>query len=161
MGRNFKAVAVGGTFDSLHKGHKALLLKAFEVGEHVLIGLCSDEFAKTLNKSHPTASYAQRLKELKAFLNQADLLARAEIVSLNDAYGPALLSESIEALVVSKETESTTVTLNRKRKTIGLPPLRIVVVDLVPARDGLPISTTRIRRGEVNKEGSLLKSCSK
>lgn len=161
MGRNFKTVAVGGTFDSLHKGHKTFLLKAFEVGEHILIGLCSDEFAKTLKKSHPMASYAQRLKELKAFLNQADLLARAEIVSLNDAYGPALFSESIEALVVTEETESTAIVLNKKRKTAGLPPLKIVVVDLVPAEDGLPISATRIRRGEVNKEGSLLKSCSK
>jgi len=161
MGRSFKVVAVGGTFDSLHKGHKTLLLKAFEVSEHVLIGLCSDEFAKTLKKSHPTASYAQRLGELRAFLNQADLLVRAEIVLLSDAYGPALFSESIEALVVSKETESPAIVLNKKRKIAGLPLLKIVVVDLVPAKDGLPISTTRIRRGEVDKEGSLLESCSK
>ena len=161
MGRSFKVAAVGGTFDSLHKGHKTLLLKAFEVGEHVLIGLSSDEFAKTLKKSHPTASYAARLKELRAFLKRADLLALAEIVSLNDAFGPALFSGSIEALIVSKETQPTAIALNKKRKVTGLPPLKIVVVDLVPAEDGLPISTTRIRRGEVNKEGSLLESCSK
>ncbi|RLI21218.1 phosphopantetheine adenylyltransferase, partial [Candidatus Bathyarchaeota archaeon] len=36
MTRKFKAVAVGGTFDEFHRGHRALLSKAFEVGERVL-----------------------------------------------------------------------------------------------------------------------------
>ncbi|MEM2673784.1 MAG: adenylyltransferase/cytidyltransferase family protein, partial [Candidatus Bathyarchaeia archaeon] len=39
----FRVVAVGGTFDELHKGHKTLLMTAFEHGENVLIGLCTDE----------------------------------------------------------------------------------------------------------------------
>ncbi|MEM2081946.1 MAG: adenylyltransferase/cytidyltransferase family protein, partial [Candidatus Bathyarchaeia archaeon] len=37
--KRFRKVAVGGTFDELHKGHKALLMKAFEIGTRVLIGL--------------------------------------------------------------------------------------------------------------------------
>ncbi|MEM3613348.1 MAG: adenylyltransferase/cytidyltransferase family protein, partial [Candidatus Bathyarchaeia archaeon] len=65
--KRFKVVAVGGTFDELHKGHKALLLKAFEVGEQVLIGLCTDDFVAKMNKPHIVASYEERLKELKAF----------------------------------------------------------------------------------------------
>ena len=41
----FDIVATGGTFDILHKGHYMLLLKAFEVGRHVIIGVSSDNYA--------------------------------------------------------------------------------------------------------------------
>ena len=75
----FRTVGVGGTFDEFHKGHEALLMKAFEIGEQVLIGLCSDEFVKKLDKPHPTVPYAERLQELKAFLREHGFLERAKI----------------------------------------------------------------------------------
>ena len=158
MERKFKTVAVGGTFDEFHKGHRALLMKAFEVGEQVLIGLCSDEFVKKLSKPHLTASYEQRLKELKAFLYIHDFLKRAKIIPLNDVYGVTLSKGCVEALVVSKETESTAAKINEERKKLGLPPLNIVVIDMVPSENHVPISTTRIRRGEIDREGLLLKT---
>jgi len=34
----YKLVAMGGTFDSFHKGHKILIKKAFEVADKVIIG---------------------------------------------------------------------------------------------------------------------------
>ncbi len=42
----FKGVAVGGSFDPFHKGHRELLTKAFEIGEKVFIGVVSDKFSK-------------------------------------------------------------------------------------------------------------------
>ncbi|MBS7639613.1 MAG: phosphopantetheine adenylyltransferase [Candidatus Bathyarchaeia archaeon] len=152
----FKVVAVGGTFDELHKGHKALLKMAFESGEKVWIGLCTDEFAKKLRKNHEIASYEYRVRELMEFLNHLGVSSRAEIIPLSDPYGPAATSAEIEALVVSKETEPRAREINTVRVRNGLKPLEIIVIDMVPAEDQIPISTTRIRRGEIDRNGRLI-----
>jgi len=159
MQKKFKTVGVGGTFDEFHKGHRALLMKAFEVGEHVMIGMSSDEFVKEMNKPHKTASYTQRLRDLREFLNEHGLLERVEIIPIDDPSGGVLLSKNpIEALIVSKETEPTALEINEKRKEIGLAPLQIVVINMVPSENHFAISTTRIREGEIDREGHLLKS---
>ncbi|MEM1660824.1 MAG: phosphopantetheine adenylyltransferase [Candidatus Bathyarchaeia archaeon] len=154
----FKTVAVGGTFDEFHKGHRTLLLKAFEVGERVLIGLCTDDFVKKLGKPHVVAPYEQRLEELKAFLGERGLINRAEIIPLDDVYGVTLSPGCVEALVVSRETEPTAIKINEERRKRGLTPLAIIVVEMVPAENHVPISTTRIRMGEIDREGRLLKT---
>ncbi len=155
--KKFRKVAVGGTFDEFHRGHKVLLMKAFEIGEHVLIGLCTDEFVEKMGKPHVTPPYEERLKELRAFLKALDLSDRAEIIPLNDPYGSTLTDTCIEALVVSEETEKTALKINQKRSAARLPPLTIVTIKMVPAENYKPISTTRIREGEIDREGHLLK----
>ncbi|MFX1363031.1 MAG: phosphopantetheine adenylyltransferase [Promethearchaeota archaeon] len=157
MQKKFQTVAVGGTFDEFHKGHRILVLKAFEVGERVLIGISSNQFVEKLDKPHPTASYEQRLKALKDFLRQHQLIKRARIVQLNDIYGVTLSEGCVEALIVSKETEPTALKINKKRRENGLPQLQIVVIDMVPSENCFPISTTRIYWGEIDREGHLLR----
>ncbi len=156
--KKFRKVAVGGTFDELHKGHRRLLVKAFEIGEKVLIGLCTDEFVKKMGKPHVTASYEARLKELHAFLEKSSLNDKAEIIPLNDPYGNTLTDKCIEALVVSEETEKVAIQINQKRSEAQLPSLEIVTIRMVPAENYKPISTTRIRKGEIDREGHLLKN---
>jgi pantetheine-phosphate adenylyltransferase len=156
--KKFRKVAVGGTFDEFHRGHKVLLIKAFEIGEHVLIGLCTDEFVEKLGKPHMTASYEERLKELLTFLEVLGLSDKAEIVPLNDHYGVTVTDKCIDALVVSEETEKTAIKINQKRSEARLPPLTIVTIKMVPAENYIPISTTRIREGEIDREGHLLRS---
>jgi len=155
--RKFKVVAVGGTFDELHKGHRALLMKAFEVGEHILIGLCSDKLVESLMKPHVTAPYNERLRELNEFLNKTGFLERAEIMPLNDPFGITLSEGCLEALVVSRETEPMARRINAERARKGLKQLEIVVIDMVPSENHAPISTTRIRRGEIDREGRIIK----
>ncbi|MGD8546071.1 MAG: pantetheine-phosphate adenylyltransferase [Candidatus Bathyarchaeota archaeon] len=156
MQKKFKTVAVGGTFDEFHKGHRTLLTKAFEVGEKVLIGISSDKFAERMNKPHATSSYKQRFNELMDFLCKHQLTERAEIIQLNDSYGITLSKGCIEALIVSKETETTARKINEKRREMGMPLLQIVVIDMVPSENHFPISTTRIYWGEIDREGHLL-----
>jgi len=157
MGRKFNAVLVGGTFDEFHRGHQALIMKAFEVSERVIIGLSSDQLARELRKNHEVASYEQRLKELRSFLRTQGVFDRAKIVPLDTPYGITLSTTIAEALVVSKETEHVGITINNKRVASGIKPLDLVVIDMVPAEDCIPISTTRIRHGEIDREGHLLK----
>jgi len=157
MNRKFNTVLVGGTFDEFHKGHQALIMKAFEVGKRVMIGLSSDQLARELRKNHEVASYEQRLKDLRNFLKAQSVFDRSKIVPLDTPYGITLSTTIAEALVVSKETEPRAIDINKKRKASGIKPLELVVIDMVPAEDCNPISTTRIRRGEIDREGHLLK----
>jgi pantetheine-phosphate adenylyltransferase len=154
--KKYEKVAVGGTFDKLHRGHKALLSKAFEIGEKVVIGLSSDEFVAKMGKPHITATYNERLKELESFLEKNGLAKRAEIAPLNDSYGLTIAGKGLNALVVSKETESITGKINKLRVEAGFPPLKIVSISMVPAENCNPISTTRIRSGEIDRNGHVL-----
>jgi pantetheine-phosphate adenylyltransferase len=159
--KKFQKVAVGGTFDELHMGHKTLLGRAFEVGDKVIIGLSSDEFVSKMGKPHETASYNERRKELKTFLELSGLAARAKIVPLNDPCGLTISGKGLEALVVSKETQKTAERINEKRQKAGLAPLEIVAVNMVPAENNTPISTTRIRYGEIDRNGHMLRTLQK
>lgn len=156
MQRRFRNVAVGGTFDELHKGHAALLMKAFDVGQHVYVGLSSNALVEKMGKPHVTALYRERLRDLKDFLFQHGLLERSEIVPLNDAYGMTLTRDKLEALIVSKETEPVATRINDIRKGAGLPPLTVVVIEMVPSENHTSISTTRIRLGQIDRQGRLL-----
>lgn len=155
MARKFNTVLVGGTFDEFHKGHRALITTAFEAAERVMIGLSSDPLARELRKNHEIATYEVRLKELRRFLRKLGVFERAKIVPLDTAYGVTLSTTIADALVLSKETEPVGMDINKKRKASGLKPLELVVINMVPAEDRVPISTTRIRRGEIDREGHL------
>ena len=151
-----KLVSVGGTFDVMHKGHWFLLEETFNVGERVIVGVTTDEFVAKLHKNHVVDSYENRLREVVDFLERRGFLERAILVPLNDPYGPTLDSDEIEGIVVSEETESTAEEINRIRVSRGKKPLLIFVVTMVLAEDGKPISSTRIRRQEVDRYGHLV-----
>jgi pantetheine-phosphate adenylyltransferase len=159
--KKFKKVAVGGTFDELHRGHKALLDMAFEVGDKVVIGLSSDAFVSKMSKPHKTATYDERRRELAAFIEASGLDGKVEIVPLDDPFGLTISCKGLEALVVSKETEKTAEAINQRRRKAGLAPLEIVIVNMVPAENNTPISTTRIRSGEIDRNGHMLKAAQK
>ena len=154
--KRLRLVSVGGTFDALHKGHWFLLEEAFKVAGRVIIGLSTDDFAWELHKPHHVDCYEKRLGDLKRFLAERDLIHRAGIIPLKDPYGPTIDSYDIEGIVVSEETEPRAEEINRLRAAKGRRPLLIFCIKMVLAEDGKPISSTRIRKQEVDRYGKLI-----
>ena len=156
LNRRLKLVSVGGTFDVMHKGHWILLEECFKVGERVVVGLTTDEFVEEMKKSHPVDCYEKRLRELNRFLMERGLEKRTTIVPLKDPYGPTIESDEIEGLIVSEETEPVAEEINKLRVGRGKKPLLMIVITMVLAEDGKPITSTRIRKQEVDRYGRLL-----
>jgi len=152
----FDLVAMGGTFDVLHRGHRKLLKQAFAIGRRVMIGVTTDEFARTLHKPHRFDPYPKRKKYLERLLSRWGVLSRAEIVPLYDRFGLTIRNSHIDALVVSRRTLKTAYEINAKRKARGLKPIAVDPIDLILAEDRRPISSTRIRRGRIDREGRLV-----
>lgn len=148
--KKYDKVAVGGTFDKFHDGHKKLLETAFDIGNKIEIGVTSDEFG---GLKGDIDSCQERMDNLKSFFaDKSDF----EVIPLNDPYGTTIYDSDFEAIVVSEETEPTAIEINKIRVSKGMKPLDIVVVSFVLAYDGTPISSTRIRRGEINQRGMSL-----
>jgi len=149
--KKYNKVAVGGTFDKFHDGHKKLLSTAFDIGKEIEIGVTSDAFG---GLKGDIDSCKERMSNLKSFFADKSNFV---VVPLEDPYGTTIYDGDFEAIVVSEETEPTAVKINEIRISKGMNPLDIVVVSFVLAYDGNPISSTRIRSGEINQKGNFIK----
>ena len=151
--KKVKKVVVGGTFEILHKGHKAFLKKAFELGK-VSIGLTSDIMAKE-RKKREVKNFKLRKKQLKDFIFK-EFSEKPEIVKIEDKFGFAI-ERDFDFIVVSPETYKMAVEINKERQKRNKKPIKIAEIKFVLAEDRKPISATRILKGEIDREGNLLK----
>lgn len=148
-------VAIGGTFDPLHDGHKKLLNRVFELSEggEIVIGVTSDTMART-NKTRVVLPYKTRAENVRQHMYE-EYGADVRIAELNDRYGPTL-NEDFNYIVISPETYPVALKINELRKERGKKPITIVKVEHLKAADGKLISSTRIKAGEIDEHGSLL-----
>jgi len=142
--------ALGGTFNVLHEGHKALLDKAFNESDHVLIGLTSDAMAS--GSRDLVIPYGLRLKALEDYLSTKN--ETWEIREITDIFGPAVEIEDLDILVVSEETYANGVALNNERIRRGMHPLSISVLRMVNCGNGDRIRASDIVAGRTSKKGS-------
>jgi pantetheine-phosphate adenylyltransferase len=151
---DFLLVAMGGTFDIIHKGHMALLSEAFSISSKVIIGLTSDNLAKKKGKK-TLNNYEKRFESLTNIIHTNFPHRSFQISKLDDDFGPAVLEENVEALIVSDETCNQGNILNQLRMAKNLPPVKVIIVPMTLAQDGHRISTTRIKNLEIDVEGNL------
>ena len=151
----YDLVALGGTFDLIHKGHMALLEKSFSISSKAIIGLTSDDLALQKGKKLIN-NYSSRSSNLSLVIKKNFPKAIYEISKLENDFGPAVLEGNVQALVVSEETSYQGSVLNKLRSQKNLSKVDIVTVPMVLANDGSRISTTRIRKSEIDEEGNLV-----
>jgi pantetheine-phosphate adenylyltransferase len=154
--QRLKTVTVAGTFDVMHKGHWFLLEEAFNIADKVIIGITTDRFASSMKKGHDIDPYDVRLGEVGKYLQKKGMLERASFFPLDDPYGPAINNDGLEGILVSEETEKGAEAINQIRVKHGMRPLLIFVMKMVLADDGKPISSTRVRKQEVDRYGRLI-----
>lgn len=151
-------VLIAGTFDGLHAGHRTLLTEAFRVGDRVTIGVTSDAFvAKFKSQTQKTIkSYQERTHNLEIWLRKQQLFERATIIPIDDPYEPAASMKNLDALIVTSETRERGEEINNLRQGLALSPLALIEVPMVPAEDGEPVSSTRLRNREIDPDGRLV-----
>lgn len=145
-------VCVGGTFNRLHAGHRALLAAAADLGDLVRVGVTTDAFVRReRGPKAPVRPYRERAADVRAFCRTV-APRRVRVVPLSDPLAP-VRSQEFDCIVVSPETLPVAERINRLRLDRGAGALKVVVVPLVQAFDGEAISSSRVAAGEIDAEG--------
>jgi pantetheine-phosphate adenylyltransferase len=145
-----KVVALGGTFDLFHRGHRLLLSFAASLGKKLIVGVASDRFAS--GKNHSVEPFETRLNNVLSFLQEKRV--EFELFKLDDFAGPSVSLEE-GTLLATSETLGNSILINKIRSEKGLRPLEILLAPLLEAEDSYPISSSRIRKGEIDEKGFL------
>lgn len=143
-------VIVGGSWDRFHAGHRYILLAALEHGKRVDVGITSDDMLARKIDHRDFDPFDERQAAVTQFLGRmgAD---RANTMRIDDFRGNAVREG--DALVVTDETRKNADRINKERESEGRPPLDIVELSRITGTDGEVISATRIRAGDIDRDG--------
>ena len=154
--KTYKHAIIGGTFDRLHNGHRALLQMALEKADRITVALAVPGFAAQKELTQLIQSFDVRQRQLEAFL--APYQNRSAIIPLYDPYGPAAYEKSFDAIVASSGTQKNITHIQELRAQNRLPPLQEIYREPVVDTSGLPLTSTRIRGGVVGPDGFCYES---
>ncbi len=154
MRRRYRLAVLGGSFDRLHVGHRALLRRAFDIADRVAVGVTSDAFLA----AHPKPNgdriepYVRRRRRVERLLAASYPRARWRLAALEDRFGGSV-APGPDVLVATADTRAGARAVNRERRRRGLPPLAVHLLPLVLGDDLRPLSSRRVRAGEITPDG--------
>lgn len=154
MKYQYNHVCLGGTFDHLHAGHKRILDFAFHAGRKVSIGISTDQFIQKKILSQSIQSFDLRKEYLTDYLFQNGWNKRAVIFPLDDIYGIADTDNTLQTIIVTKETYKNALKINKRRNKNDIPPLEIVSIPFLKGSDNKIVRAERIRKGAINRSGN-------
>jgi pantetheine-phosphate adenylyltransferase len=147
----YYSIGYGGTFGPLHEGHKYILRKISNLAEVVYLGITSDDLARF--KSPRVPPLIERKRQLEEYLKTIG--DNFVVTVIYNPYGNAPTSKDMEAIVATPDTIGAVNEINRMRRLNNLPQLKVEFFDYLLAEDGKKISSSRIRRGEIDEHGNL------
>ncbi|KAK1391031.1 COAD [Heracleum sosnowskyi] len=150
---SYGAVVLGGTFDRLHDGHRLFLKSAAELArERVVVGVCDGPMLIKKQYSDLIEPIAKRMQNVKDFIESVKPELVVQVEPITDPYGPSIVDENLDAIVVSKETLAGGISVNKKRVEKNLSELKVEVVDLISDKfGGDKLSSTTLRRLDAEK----------
>ncbi|GAA6009120.1 putative pantetheine-phosphate adenylyltransferase [Rhodotorula paludigena] len=143
----YPVVALGGTFDHLHAGHKILLTMACALcSDKLIVGVSDEVLLQNKKYKHLLEPLDGRIRAVEQFVALVRPSIRCGAVPLQDVYGPTAHDPSVGALVVSDETRSGGDTINTLRREKSLSQLDIYTISLVADDARLPSSAAAAAR---------------
>jgi len=150
-----KHAILAGTFDRIHDGHISCLKVAFESSDRVTIGLTTSKLHSDKEFSQIIQTYDFRKKELLKVIKQRWPQVSATVLPIENIYGSSVKDSTIDAIVVTEVTLQNGKKVNVERVRRGLNELKLIICPIIPAQDNMILSSSRIRRGEIDREGKV------